>query len=1311
MADRAKLVYTDAALAAGVTSKRWAALTKLDLDIDTIRTWDPVLPRQKRVLVPIDVQAFVVPSSDPEGTVRVAGGDHDPEPFAPLEPKPAGVHLHWALPDALLRGKQVDGATSITLPALPDRWAVVRTLLPVGSRLAHVTGWVVDASTGSVTPLSSYAGTPAAAPEGTPTYTPLDGASGGTLLWSATYAGALHRFALHDDLADLPELAVIAPQGFHGGRAVYTVAGWWSDAGEDPLAVARSRPSLQSRVRSFGWHISPESPDDDDTPIDPQLEALHASAGLARPATSTPTVHVTPYAQQVTRYTDVSPAAAAPVAQVAAHYVGARATTYHSLLHGSVLGVPIDGALGVADDRPASVTGSAVGSDLDDVTAALAAPAFGVAEDARTSAERLMAAFTSGLLARITTPDGIRDLEEHEHADGFWSFPGRPLPAAVDDRLRADDSLAYGPTAVGRKGRGALAGSTPTSPRPDKALRAAVSWKAAGPRYVSVSSASTPAAAKPAVPTGAVPVKPGSARTVKKPPPRLFRPAPPIVAVRGLAPSARHHGDGLFDPEGLRCRWPGECRPGFEGTVDPTKIVPTLGSGAAPAEVLTVVREAVTLDPYASVWLARAGAPEQSWREREARVVAEHVRLFGESMTYDGSGSAALLASVRRPPQAGRESTWAAVSTASDHVGRELAAQVSRYSTAAGTPPSPVAITAWRQPWSPLYLEWEVRVVGRGSLSGWTLDGLDLSAADPRPADDVDRVLAGRSPLSTGIARSLGDAMTGWLTAENARDAAVPSQSQLSEADELALARLRDLIAPLDLVSASLDGMREQLLGIDYVGGAIVRQRASEDSGPAEKARPTASGLPVPLFGGTVELLRLRAVDTFGRVLDVPVDQTRTTRLLEVPGRPGTIAVRPRVQHGARWLFRLVDPGYALGADPLHAPEAYVDQLAGTAAVTPVSGYLLPDHMDESLEVFDRFGTPIGELRHDSVSDAVAFEPAPGRPVPPDAGPLTGIPGEFAGHAQHVGLLAAGLVRADVGARHATAPAARSALSALLRAVDTTSWSIDTFQAIGSPTVAGLVGRPVAVVRATLRLELPDDLDEVLVTEPGGPDARRAAFAALAAERFPVRLGDLGRSDDSLLGFFVDDDYTRFHVVDRVVAALARDSGRHRGHLGLLGAVDTPSLDPIEHPYLELEDTLQVVPGQVLRLTLLMLPAGKVHLTSGILPRKSLSLADDWVTPGLRRLVPSLRVGPVLVDPAEIRMPKVAALGEDQSFLRRTGPLTWKEDPIVSATSAAMLPRMPHEAQEGWIRVSAVEPPAGDPASPGSGTGGSGAPS
>jgi hypothetical protein len=72
-------------------------------------------------------------------------------------------------------------------------------------------------------------------------------------------------------------------------------------------------------------------------------------------------------------------------------------------------------------------------------------------------------------------------------------------------------------------------------------------------------------------------------------------------------------------------------------------------------------------------------------------------------------------------------------------------------------------------------------------------------------------------------------------------------------------------------------------------------------------------------------------------------------------------------------------------------------------------------------------------------------------------------------------------------------------------------------------------------------------------------------------------------------------------------------------------------------------------------------------------------------------MVPSMRVGPLLVDPAEIRLPNVASLGSKQQFTRRTGPISWKDDPILASTTNAYLPKMPHEVQEGWIRVAPDE--------------------
>ncbi len=48
----------------------------------------------------------------------------------------AGVHLHWALPDALTHGTHTDGSTAF--PLVPNRWLVSR------NQNGAVTQWVVE---------------------------------------------------------------------------------------------------------------------------------------------------------------------------------------------------------------------------------------------------------------------------------------------------------------------------------------------------------------------------------------------------------------------------------------------------------------------------------------------------------------------------------------------------------------------------------------------------------------------------------------------------------------------------------------------------------------------------------------------------------------------------------------------------------------------------------------------------------------------------------------------------------------------------------------------------------------------------------------------------------------------------------------------------------------------------------------------------------------------------------------------------------------------------------------------------------------
>src|SRR5262249_2386765 len=53
---------------------------------------------------------------------------------------PPGVHLHWALPDALTEGAQ--GAGSTVFPNVPDRWLVIRSIAGTSRRVQRA--WVVE---------------------------------------------------------------------------------------------------------------------------------------------------------------------------------------------------------------------------------------------------------------------------------------------------------------------------------------------------------------------------------------------------------------------------------------------------------------------------------------------------------------------------------------------------------------------------------------------------------------------------------------------------------------------------------------------------------------------------------------------------------------------------------------------------------------------------------------------------------------------------------------------------------------------------------------------------------------------------------------------------------------------------------------------------------------------------------------------------------------------------------------------------------------------------------------------------------------
>ncbi|MEP7112974.1 MAG: hypothetical protein ABI862_06890, partial [Ilumatobacteraceae bacterium] len=1145
-------------LLTAVASKRFVALTQLDTDLASLHNFDHALLRETRLLVPVDLNALVVREGD-EAMIRLPfrlEDDPTPSPDDVGAPRPAGVHLLWTVPATFGRGTVAPdpsapkdaSRSTLQLRPLPDHWVILRLAVPTGAAQPYVRGWVLNAADATVTPLADYSQTGAVSETvGPPVPAEQLNVHIGGPGWTESYDAALGRLSMHDPLDDL---AAAAPNGVVGDTLTYVVGGWWDNVGHDPLDGVGSIFGFADRLRDLGWndpdHPEPETKRSLD---ETSAEKVTRAFGLES---------ATRYAKSAQAQVEYQPARSGFVTggtKVSMLYAAPTRTT---MLHGRIHGVPWQGAAS-PDDRPAVASvGVALGPTSPSVSALLASGAMVTATtpSQQTDAERLLAAFQSGLLSRIGDPDTWPEIEQYEHLQGFGSLPGG---IEAVDRFKEKERPGNDP------GSGSRLGRRSKIQYEDVLIESSILWSAQ--KYQSISFAQSKATATNKVPIAVTATPPLSkqaaslgVRTAARPAVPYTYPVSPVVAVSGagrrIRAAERDEADGI-----LIVRTAGQPDQGRG-----RDLLASIGSGAVPDELLTLAREALTHDPYLADWRASREAGNQTY------VAAAVGRMRSEAILnyayYTGDNDS--LGKI----------TGAIVSTALE---RQVAVEgLVRHSATHGVWTHPEGVTMWGQPWRPQFCEWtaELSLADLAALlaaDGWTIGEHDLERDTPFSGGDV-VTLTGRSPLHTGIAKSLAAAVERWLAQERERDTKGIGGVASPETEQ-AMALLYQHLDQLDVLSVTLDGVREHLLGLRYDRGLV---HATQDLATDGTPRALAIALPRLVAAGRLRVASARLVDSWGRILALPLERAAVVARAADTTDPATIQLSPRIAAPSRIHLRLVDP---LPTDD-SARTAVVDQIDATLMVNPVAGFLLPDHIDEALEMFDVAGTPLGQLSHDAFSDAVFWEGAPGRlDIGPAAGPLDDVDPAH----RRLGWIAASLVTADAAARQAEPgrPEVESALSALLRAIDTTLWSVDPFGALGTEHIVGLVGRPIAVVTAQLTLDVQDDLDALVYAAGLTRDERAQAFSELAAVPFAVRIGTLLRSDDGLLGYYVDDDYSKLYVIDRQITLNARDSGRCRGQLDVSGA---PSTKEIDNDYIDDAGVITIRHGQTRKLTMLMHP-------------------------------------------------------------------------------------------------------------------------
>jgi hypothetical protein len=639
--------------------------------------------------------------------------------------------------------------------------------------------------------------------------------------------------------------------------------------------------------------------------------------------------------------------------------------------------------------------------------------------------------------------------------------------------------------------------------------------------------------------------------------------------------------------------------------------------------------------------------------------------------------------------------------------------------TLPGRAPQGVGLTAqpggaWQDPFLPLFLVWEVgyrafeKGVGTGAprydtrfvVDRFQLDEntIDLVFKAPLPAIQGGAAsLSGTIPLSSRAAEPLLDQISQYVET-------YPSENpQLQKA--------ADYLRGKPLLSQALSGVHPALLAreqglqmpafnpfydseapatrlgagtntLDY--GNVLTHFVGWAAAGLSDQMPRAGVGYNPLRSGFVDFVRADVVDVFGRKRSMvaPTTPDLATKIVvswqmsPPEDASAQINLPPRLAQPSRLLFEWVsatDENVVTNSHP---------------ATSPVCGWIVWNYLDNSLALFAPSGRPLGSLGVFGGQTSVTWQSAPGNPARDINADLSD---PALAHLKKFAIFVYGK--------------SRDFFDAFKSAIENAHTYILPDHARGEDPFAVFMGRPLALVRSSLRLELAGlpafdtDLTALrasMAATPGAYDWTRRNTAGLLDVDFPVRLGDRNHLADGLVAYLLDGP----NPYDAIFAPAAPDTGDpavRKPSPDTICLKLRPGIDPPGAPYADAARqtaALQDVGTPPLRtpVTLLMDPRASVSATMGILPVKAIDLPAEVYAPALESIEVAFFTHPVLRGVQGLSLPTPA---EDGFHWRWT--MAAKKDGVAQPQDQDLLDYnigdrahfsfSPQVALEGWLKL------------------------
>lgn len=1197
------------------------------------------------LLVPVSLKALVVNDAVRKGQnfqrwSMNYGNINDftspePEPFSgnandfSSDPANNGVYLHWTLPDALRHGTETDdhlqlaSAGVINFPLVPNRWLVVRYSGPLSARKADA--WIIesdflDPNEGTSPFINPFSDTP----QPTSIGRKIDLATqkwsepGGTMFLTAVGPGDVtfasyqpyveNVFSIHDQLDGVADTDTLS----------YLLAGWYSDSAHDILNGWSTQEDFAALLKKLEWSVSEQS------------------------------------------------------------------TANVSVYHGMVYGINWDkNGDAPSSNKPTDATDVklAIGNTSVDALTALIKQQ---AQETQTQVNvELLEAFQYDLLGELGQPDGeellqlkIRDAWYGTHQGGsVWEIvdseltdPAErenipPLPAAelqkeeawlaqlnrdqaeYDAQVLVLNELQWQLYAMWWKN--GKAGTLPQMPvgTSQAQFDQALNPNEAGSLVAQVRAQSEIVRSlQGKIPFGRTQQELADAiqiyvkaqnlpdqRQLK----RFARPDfreinNPVVLIVGSGETG-----SVLTGDMLACRFPDQLIRGFHyisaggGSIDITTTsmngrIPALDFTALPQVVATLLDEFFFLDP------------------NNATLVAATVLQSADTKVIQSVYDTMLA-----------------------------------HNTDLGVLPA-LDLTVWLQPWSPLFLEWQVSWYPidyqTNGQDNWTFDGTNFTW-NGTGATQNPNVLNGRI----------------FLTPQAKFNFQARLDAYLKKYPNAPLQDLENFITTVDkwdFLSQALDGFNEQLTLRDPLGNIAPDRKTvvyAPDVTMADLIGENFHYVPLPgpykkppfgpmppsgfqaLREGQFFFEKLSLVDRFGQGLEVVKQNTSDQITLSIadsmkpdktvlPEQPYRfVQLTPSVAQNNRLNFDFVSS----------SDDSKVIDLNDN--INPVCAWLLPNHLDNGLAVYDNQGNGLGEARvviNEQQQEVVGWNPAPYSPYKTIPDLLKDFPhlGEFLSVLQQKGA---------------------SAFRALMQAIDETLWTIDPAGAQYDNSLAMYIGRPLVLTRARLQFAL----DGPPVSDPSWDKTFAPVEPDFLQYTFPIRLGDVLLDQDGLLGYFLGENYAQFNVVHDPQQGTTTDEAPYIVKIG-----------PGNFVPLKFADDSEVF------VTMLLDPFGDVHAQAGILPAGTLALPKRFFSSALQNMEVTFRTGPLLStmqiaaeapstgnDTAglSIIMPKPTEKNGVWSWVEQRGQ-DWVEMEILTSGSNANLSNVAPTLRSGLLKLSSA---------------------